>query len=107
MNKSCIFCKILAKEIPGDIIAENEDVFVIKDIYPQAPIHYLIIPKKHIVGVSAFTPDDAPLAASLLLMAKQLSESDARLDQFKLITNNGPLAGQVVFHLHVHFLSGF
>ncbi len=106
MDANCIFCKIINKEIPAKIIAENENVFVIKDIAPKAPIHYLIIPKKHISDVSRLENTERDIAADLLLMAKQLSESDERAKAFKLNSNNGAAAGQEVFHIHLHFLAG-
>lgn len=106
MDANCIFCKIINKEIPAEIIAENENVFVIKDIAPKAPIHYLIIPKKHISDVSKLENAERDIAADLLLMAKQLSKLDERAKAFKLNSNNGAAAGQEVFHIHLHFLAG-
>lgn len=103
---NCIFCRIIAKEIPAQIIAENETVLVIKDINPQAPIHYLIIPKKHVTDIGALTLEDTSLAGSLLLMAQYISNLPG-CDQFKLHSNNGPRAGQVVFHIHIHFCAGW
>lgn len=106
MNKDCIFCRIIDQEIPSQVIAEDNNVLVIKDINPQAPIHYLIIPKKHVVDIGALTVQDTHLASSLLLMAQKLSTFPG-CDQFKLHSNNGPAAGQVVFHIHIHFLAGW
>ncbi len=106
MHVNCVFCKIIAREIPATIIAENDAVIVIKDIYPQAPIHYLIIPKMHIVDMSELPADKGKVAAALLMMAQELSQLPG-CKQFKLQNNNGPRAGQVVFHIHIHFLAGF
>ena len=106
MVSSCIFCKIIAKQIPSTIITENDQVIVIKDIYPKAPIHYLIIPKKHIVDIAAFEAGDADLAASMLMMAKELTIMLDGSKAFKLLVNNGADAGQMVFHSHMHFLAG-
>ena len=106
MHADCIFCKIVAKQIPATVIAENKDVLVIKDIAPQAPIHYLIVPKMHVVDISQLPADGGSLAGALLMMAKELSQLP-RCEQFKLQSNNGPRAGQVVFHIHLHFLAGF
>ena len=106
LSKSCIFCKIIVKEIPATIIAESDDILVIKDINPKAPIHYLIIPKKHITDITELHADDRGLAGDMLLMAKELSKSLSGSKAFKLLVNNGADAGQCVFHLHFHFLAG-
>lgn len=103
MNKNCIFCKIINKQIPAEIIAQNENVLVIKDIAPKAPVHYLIIPKKHYADITQLPDDEKKLAADLLLMAKELSTHHP---SFRLVSNNGKAAGQEVFHIHIHFLAG-
>lgn len=102
---SCIFCKINNREIPAAVIAENEAVFVIKDINPKAPTHYLIISKKHVADVRSASQEDAPLLAEMLFMAQKLSK-DLHDADFRLIMNNGAQVGQSVFHMHMHFLSG-
>ncbi len=106
LNKSCIFCKIIAKEIPSTTIAETESILVIKDINPKAPIHYLIIPKKHVADVSGFEPEDEALAGKILLTAKSLAQQLSGSQSYKLVANTGPDSGQTVFHVHFHFLSG-
>jgi len=106
MNKDCVFCKIIAGDIPAQIVAENAEVIVIKDINPRAPLHYLIIPKKHISDIRALVPDDHHLAGSLLMMAQELSQQDPNAREFRLVSNNGATVGQVVFHIHLHFLAG-
>ena len=103
---ACIFCKIIAKEIPSTVIAENDMVMVVKDIVPKAPIHYLIIPKKHIADIADLTSDTASYAAACLLMAKELASTLSGSQSFRLISNTGTDSGQSVFHLHFHFLSG-
>lgn len=105
-NQDSIFTKIIKRELPADIIAENDNVIVIKDIAPKAPIHYLIIPKKQIADISQLENEDKAIAADLLLMAKQLSEADPRAKDFRLVSNNGKGVGQTVFHIHLHFLAG-
>ncbi len=105
-TQSCIFCKIVDDKLPATKVAENDDVLVIKDLYPRAPIHYLIIPKKHIRDISQLNHGDATIASRLLLMAQQLSEKDEQHSHFRLISNNGTRAGQCVFHIHLHFLAG-
>ncbi len=106
IDQSCIFCKILSKQIPAQIILENEHVFVIKDIAPKAPVHYLIIPKKHIQDVISLSQEDSQSAAEILLTAKKLSEITEGAGSFKLVSNNGAAVGQSVLHLHFHFLAG-
>jgi histidine triad (HIT) family protein len=104
--QSCIFCKIIAKQIPSTIIAETDQILVIKDINPKAPIHYLIMPKKHVADITGFQESDTNLAGQMLLMAKQLAQDLPGSKSFKLLVNNGADAGQMVFHSHIHFLSG-
>lgn len=105
MQKDCIFCKIIAKEINSSVITENNDILVIKDINPKATIHYLIIPKKHFPNLQSLEEVDVLLMGKLMLMAKYLSDTFS-IPAFRLIVNNGKEAGQCVFHFHIHFLSG-
>lgn len=104
--EACIFCSIIAKKLPSHSIIETDTLLVIQDIMPKAPIHYLIIPKKHIQDIQALETTDVNLAGSMLLMAKQLSQRLAGFGAFRLLVNNGADAGQKVFHLHLHFLAG-
>lgn len=104
-HQNCLFCSIIAKTIPSTIIAQNDELIVIKDIAPQAQVHYLIITKKHIKDVQGLHQADAQLAGNMLLMANELSQSLAGSKSFQLVVNNGAQAGQQVFHLHMHFLS--
>lgn len=102
----CVFCKILRQEITAEIVASNDTVFVIRDIAPKAPLHFLIIPKKHIADISALTAQDQKIAADLLLMAQNLSSVIPGAQEFRLVSNNGASIGQSVFHIHLHFLAG-
>lgn len=106
MDQNCIFCKIIAKQISSKFIQETDDLVVIADISPQAPIHYLILPKKHIKNIQDVHQDDQMLLGNILLMAKTLSLTLPGNQEFKLVSNNGASVGQTVFHMHVHFLSG-
>ena len=101
-----IFIKILNKEIPGDIVYEDNECFAIKDINPQAPIHLLIIPKKHIAKVSDANDEDRELLGSLLLASKKIARKFNLDDNYRLVINNGAKAGQTVFHIHIHLLGG-
>lgn len=103
---SCIFCKIIARSLPADIVAETDDIIVIKDIRPRTPIHYLIIPKKHIPDIQSLRQEDEAVAAHILLMAQQLSLNLPGSKAFRLVSNNGSDVGQIVFHIHFHFLAG-
>jgi len=101
----CVFCKIIAGTLPAKIIAQNDTLIVIEDITPKAPIHYLIIPKKHVIDIRAFNEHDRALGSEIIQMAQQLSHAHSNCP-FKLVISNGPEVGQCVFHLHAHFLSG-
>tara|TARA_B100001094_G_scaffold307057_1_gene338393 strand:+ start:1091 stop:1432 length:342 start_codon:yes stop_codon:yes gene_type:complete len=101
-----LFEKIINKEIPADIIYEDAISIVIKDISPQAPTHLLIIPKKVITKLSDATKDDKDILGHLMLLAGKIEEELGLDETFRLVVNNGAKAGQSVFHLHLHLLSG-
>jgi histidine triad (HIT) family protein len=105
MDKT-IFQKIIEKEIPSDIIFEDELCIVIKDINPQAPIHLLIIPKKPIPKLADASKDDLEILGHLMLIVGNMSRQFNVEDAFNVIINNGEKAGQTVFHLHIHLLAG-
>ena len=101
-----LFEKIINREIPADILYEDELSIVIKDISPQAPTHLLIIPKKVIPKLSDATDEDQSILGHLMLVAGKIAEQLELDETFRLVVNNGAKAGQSVFHLHLHLLSG-
>tara|TARA_B100000614_G_scaffold170990_1_gene152213 strand:- start:65 stop:406 length:342 start_codon:yes stop_codon:yes gene_type:complete len=105
MSKT-LFEKIIDREISADIIFEDELSIVIKDISPQAPTHLLIIPKKVIPKLSDSTEDDKQILGHLMLVAGKIADQLGLDETFRLVINNGAKAGQSVFHLHLHLLSG-
>ncbi len=101
-----IFEKIIDRAIPADIVFEDDKCLAFKDINPQAPTHILLIPKKHIAKLSDSDSEDKALLGHLMLTANQIAEEQGVSDAFRLVVNNGAGAGQEVFHLHLHILSG-
>ena len=107
MSQDCIFCKIVAGEMGGPPLYQDEEVTAFRDINPQAPTHILIVPNKHMASVSEATEEDRALLGKLLLTAAKLAQDEGVTDEgYRLVINNGPQAGQVVFHLHVHLMGG-
>jgi histidine triad (HIT) family protein len=107
MKKDDLFEKIVAKEIPSDILYQDEYVTAFRDINPQAPIHVLIIPNRNIPTVNAAEDDDAALLGKLFLVAKKLAKELGIAEQgYRLIVNCNEDGGQDVFHLHMHLLGG-
>jgi histidine triad (HIT) family protein len=101
-----IFGKIIAKELPADIVFENERIIAFKDIRPAAPVHLLIVPKKEIKDIQSVQPEDLPLIAEVIKVAQKLAIQFNVADGYRLLTNNGTNAGQVIFHLHFHLIGG-
>ena len=103
----CIFCKIGRHEIPAGIVYEDDDVVAFKDLNQVAPVHVLIIPKKHISMITDMTEEDVPLIGKIMLAAKKLAEEFGVADEgFRVVVNQGRGAGQSVFHMHFHLLAG-
>jgi histidine triad (HIT) family protein len=100
-----VFAKIIAGEIPADIVYENEFCIAFRDLVPQAPTHILVIPRKPIERLSAVEPADAQLLGQLLIAAKRVIALEG-LSDARIVINDGPGAGQTVFHLHLHVLGG-
>lgn len=107
IDSSCLFCRIVAREVPADIVHASDNVVAFRDVNPQAPTHILLVPKDHIVSVAQITEKHAGVLAELLVGATHLARTDG-IDQsgWRLVTNVGPDAGQSVPHLHFHLLGG-
>lgn len=102
----CVFCKIYRNEISSEELFSNDRIKVFKDINPGAPVHMLIIPRRHIESVMALTEDDADVMSDLLLGAKKTGQM-LKLEGYKLIFNVGRKGGQVIDHIHLHLLGGW
>ena len=103
---STIFSKIINREIPADIVYEDELCLAFRDVNPQAPTHVLLIPKKEIPRLVDAKPEDAALLGHLMLAANKVAQQLGVADAFRLVVNNGAGAGQSVFHVHLHILAG-
>ncbi len=105
--ENCIFCKIIKKEIPSEIVYEDDKVLAFKDINPVAPVHVLIIPKVHVKNVMEINDQNADILKDIHMAAKKIASKVGIGDKgFRLITNCGEEAGQTVFHLHYHLIGG-
>lgn len=103
----CLFCRIVRKEVPADVVYEDDDLLAFKDIFPQAPVHLLIIPKAHCEGLSEMRPELAAVAGRIPQVAAGLARAHGvEAGGWRLLSNCGPDAGQTVFHLHFHLLGG-
>ncbi len=102
----CLFCKIIAGEIPSDKIYEDEQVLVFNDINPKADVHLLMVPKKHIVSLNEVGTEDDPLMAHMLRLLPEIAKNQGLKDGFRTIINTGQGGGQIIFHLHIHLLGG-
>ncbi len=104
-DPNCLFCKIVAGELPADRVFEDETVLAFKDIHPQAPFHCLVIPKAHVATLNDFTSQEAAVIGTLLLTAKRIA-GDHGLPGYRVAMNVNREGGQVVFHAHLHVLGG-
>ena len=103
----CIFCKIIAGDIPSTSVYKDDQVTAFRDINPAAPTHILIVPNKHIDSVNLIIVDDEPLIGKLYSVAKELAAKEGSSESgYRLVVNTGAGAGQTVFHLHMHLLGG-
>jgi histidine triad (HIT) family protein len=105
-DPDCLFCRIAAKEVPSDLVHEDEDVVAFRDINPRAPTHVLIIPRRHIPDAHALTDADGDVLARLFGVARIVADEAGLANGYRIVTNVGPEAGQSVFHLHFHLLGG-
>lgn len=106
-SSDCLFCKILAGDIPADVIHETDSVLAFRDINPQAPTHVLVIPRKHIATINDLQPDDAGLVGDLFLAARHVASAEGIAeDGYRAVMNCNRGAGQSVFHIHLHLLGG-
>lgn len=107
MNNNCLFCKISNSEIPTKFEYEDTEIAAFADISPKAPVHILIVPKKHITSVAEATEKDAELLGKMILVAKKLAEVKRIADTgYRLVFNTRKHAGQIVDHIHLHLLGG-
>lgn len=102
----CIFCKIAAGDIPSRKIYEDGDVVAFHDINPAAPVHFMIVPKRHMTSLESCDESDRAILGKILLLAPKLAREQGLTDGFKTVINTGVGGGQVVMHLHVHVLGG-
>jgi len=105
-NGKTIFQRIAEREIPADIIFEDDLCFAIRDINPQAPVHVLVIPKRPLPGMSSVQAGDEPLLGRLMIVVARLAEQLGLSKGYRTVINSGPEAGQTVDHLHIHILAG-
>ena len=101
----CLFCRIVAGYLPADIVAQDEFAVAFRDIDPKAPVHVLVVPREHYGDVAQLASADPGLLAELVALADEVASLEAS-GQFRLVFNNGPLAGQSVFHVHGHVIAG-
>lgn len=104
-DTDCIFCKIIAGDIPSDKVYEDDTVYAFRDINPQAPTHILVIPKDHRERLSEYSEDDTALLGHLLATVNAVARQEGLTD-YRTVINCGPGSGQEVYHLHVHLLAG-
>lgn len=107
MSNDCLFCKILAGEIPADLVYESEDAVAFRDINPQAPLHVLVIPRKHIATINDIEPEDQDIVGSLYTAAREIAADAGMAEEgYRAVMNCNEGAGQSVFHIHLHVLGG-
>jgi histidine triad (HIT) family protein len=107
VSQDCVFCRIVARETPADVVYEDAHVMAFRDIYPKAPVHLLVVPRRHIDSLATLTPGDVEVVGRCVLLARRLGEDTGYAGRgYRLTCHCGPEGGQVVYHLHFHFLAG-
>lgn len=105
--RDCIFCRIARGDLGTEFVAESENAVAFRDLHPQAPTHVLVVPRRHLTGLRDLGPEEAALTSELLGLATEVARREGIVDGgFRVLTNDGPDAGQTVFHLHFHVLGG-
>ena len=102
----CVFCKIAAGEIPAKLIRKNERMVAFRDLNPQAPVHILLVPRRHLASLDDTRPEDHELLGAVLLEAKSIAAEEGIAGGYRIVNNCGPSAGQSVFHIHFHLMGG-
>lgn len=106
-QRDCIFCRIAGREVPAKVVYEDEQVLAFRDIEPQAPVHIVIIPRRHIISLAQSSTDDEQLLGHILSVARKVAEDeDLAISGYRVVNNCGPDALQSVKHLHFHLLGG-
>jgi histidine triad (HIT) family protein len=105
-DPNCVFCKIIRGELPSKKVYEDDELFAFHDIHPLAPVHFMIVPKRHMATLYEATPADAPAFGKLLTIAGRLAREQGLPDGFRTIINTGHIGRQDVMHVHVHVLGG-
>ena len=103
---SCLFCKIMDGTIPSTPVYSDEECYAFADIHPQAPVHVLVVPRRHIVSLAEITPEDTQLVGHLHWVAAEIARQKGLLNGYRTVINTGSDGGQTVDHLHVHLLGG-
>lgn len=105
LDPKCLFCKIIEKTVSSDIVYETKNILAFKDVYPVAPIHYLIIPKDHIATINDIADEQIIIFSDMMLAAKELAKT-TKIDEsgYRLVMNCNQNGGQTVYHIHMHFL---
>jgi len=106
-KKDCIFCQIIERKRPAEIVYEDENLVVFRDIHPSAPVHLLIVPRIHIDSLNSLDEGSAGIVAKMVLIAQNIAEMYEIQSGYRLVINCGWEAGQVIFHLHMHLMGGW